>query len=424
MKKSIQDFGVGYEEVTLVDGVKLHSFYKQNSPIYFRAYFYAGSQFDDDKSGLAHFCEHMIVGGTEKYPTKTILNEKIQEIGARSNAFTNKQNLWISIDLADKSDMLDMFEKVDQILNHSIFSQDIIEKERGAILAEQTRNTSNPAQYINVLQGSVLFQGTKIENPVLGFDESVKKINREDLVEYREKYITNGYVAYFIAGDFDINLVVDSLNKINGLRKPIKLDGVELPIINTKKQVIKNIINPEQNYLSLSTRLKSSVDKLDRVVGSLVSAILGQGNTSRLNKSLRYDKGLVYGVQANIFDYSEFSSLIISTSCKVRDSIDVIKVINDELRNLIDNGINKEEMEISKKNIIRNIKFESEISSFWVSPQMMKELTDQQDFILPDEYLEILKSLSVEDVNMFIKKYFEGKELLFAGIGDFEFLVN
>jgi predicted Zn-dependent peptidase len=202
------------------------------------------------------------------------------------------------------------------------------------------------------------------------------------------------------------------------------LDGVELPIINTKKQVIKNIINPEQNYLSLSTRLKSSVDKLDRVVGSLVSAILGQGNTSRLNKSLRYDKGLVYGVQANIFDYSEFSSLIISTSCKVRDSIDVIKVINDELRNLIDNGINKEEMEISKKNIIRNIKFESEISSFWVSPQMMKELTDQQDFILPDEYLEILKSLSVEDVNMFIKKYFEGKELLFAGIGDFEFLVN
>jgi hypothetical protein len=30
----------------------------------------------------------------------------------------------------------------------------------------------------------------------------------------------------------------------------------------------------------------------------------------------------------------------------------------------------------------------------------------------------------VEDVNMFIKKYFEGKELLFAGIGDFEFLVN
>jgi predicted Zn-dependent peptidase len=74
----MEKFGVDFNETSLTNGVKLYSFYKPNSPIYFRVYFYAGSQFDEGNPGLAHFCEHIMVSGTEKYPTKTILNEKIE----------------------------------------------------------------------------------------------------------------------------------------------------------------------------------------------------------------------------------------------------------------------------------------------------------------------------------------------------------
>jgi predicted Zn-dependent peptidase len=419
--KILNHFNVDFNEIPISNNVKLYSFYKPNSPIYFRVYFYAGSQYDEDKSGLAHFCEHMMVSGTEKYPTKALLKEKVDEIGARSNAFTSKKNLWLTIDLADKADLSEMFEIVDQILNKSIFAPDIIEKERGAILAEQTRKTSNPSQYIYELQSSLLFQETNIENPVTGFDESVKGITREDLINYRDKYLTNGQVTYFISGDFDEKIVIDSLNKINNLRYPIEHAKVELPIIADKKELFKKTLNPEQNYLSLSTRVALIEDKTNMISSNLFNYIFGRGSTSRLYRTLRYDKGLVYGVESSIFYNSEFASFSVNTNCRVKDTQEVVKIIKEEFTKIIQKGIDADELIRAKKNILRNLKFESETANFWVSTSLMKELTDQLESILPDEYINILKSITVENINSFIEKYLSGKEFLLAGIGDFDF---
>ena len=415
----IKDFGVDFNETNLVNRVKLYSFYKPNSPIYFRVFFYAGSQFDGDKPGLAHFCEHIMISGTEKYPTRIILNEKIQESGIRSNAFTNSKNLWLTFDLADKADLPEMFEIVDQILNKSIFAPDTIEKERGAVLAEQTRNTSNPSQYINVLQSFLLFQGTNIENPVLGFDESVRSITRDDLLNYRDKYLSNGRVAYFISGDFDERIVTEYINKINNKRQPIEPIKSKLPIVIEKKESLKKISGIEQNYVNLSTRIEPIVSNLNKVSGDIFGMLFGQGNSSRLYKALRNDRGLVYGVSSGINNNSEFALLGINTSCRVKDSIEVIKIIKDELFKIIKDGINNEELERAKKNILRNLKFDSETSAFWVQTKIMRELTSDSEPILPDEYVNMIKSVSVDDVNSFIKEYLTGKELMFAGIGDF-----
>lgn len=418
----LSNFGVDYKITELNNGVKLHLFYKPNSPIYFRAYFYAGSQYDGDKPGLAHFCEHIILSGTEKYPTNEILNRKVEEAGIKRNAFTGAKNMWFTYDLADKADLPEMFEIVDETLNHSIFRPEAIERERGVILAEQTKKISNPSANIFDLQNSLLFQGTNIENPVLGSDESVKSFTREELIAYRDKYIVNGKVAYFISGDFDEEIVINSLNKINGNRKPIELPDEELPIILNKKEFILKTENPKQNYISLCTRIKSVEDKTERVCGSVFSNIFGQGTTSRLYIALRDNKGIVYGVSAGAYSNSEFATLSINTDCKPTDTAEVINIIKNELEKIISDGIDELELLRSRKNILRNIKFQSETASFWVDKSKMKELTGQKQPMLEDEYIEILKSVTVNDVNSYMKKYIANKELLLVGIGDFSHL--
>jgi len=236
MKRIIKNFGVEFDEVSLINGVKLYSFYKPNSPIYFRVYFYAGSQYDGKKPGLAHFCEHMIVSGTEKFPTKDLINERIQEIGGQKNAFTNKKNLWLTLDLADKADLPEMLDLTDQMINYSLLTQEGIDIEKKVILAEQTRKSSNPAHCIYELEASLLYQGTNIENPVLGTSESVGGITRENLIDYRNKYLLNGNVAYFISGDFDQEIMIDALNKITRNCLPINIPNEQLVIINNKKR--------------------------------------------------------------------------------------------------------------------------------------------------------------------------------------------
>lgn len=420
--KEIKDFGVNYNEINLTNDIKLYSFYKPNSPIYFRAFFYAGSQFDNDKPGLAHFCEHIFASGTEKYPTKDIINEKIQEIGGMKNAFTNKKNLWLAIDLADKADLPEMFDVVDQMLNYSLFTQVGIDIERKVILAEQTRKISIPAQHIFDLSSSLLLQGTKIENPVLGFDNSVKMINRNDLLEYRDKYLVNGQVAYFISGDFDEKTVTDSLNIINKMRKPIVLPGVILQIINDKKENIKTLENAEQNYLSLVTRIDQISKKMNIIAADVFTAIFGRGNTSRLHKALRSKRGLVYDVGSSMFINPEYCFFSINTNCKITDTNEVIDIIKSELNLIVQDGITEIELTRAKKIILRNLKFLSESAAYWVEYSAMTELTGYPEPILPDEYINILNTIKIEEVNLFIKSYLTNKELLLAGIGDFSFL--
>ncbi len=415
----LENFGVEFEETPLVNNVKLYSFYKPNSPIYFRVYFYAGSQFDGDKPGLAHFCEHLFASGTEKYPTKDIINQRVQEISGRKNAYTYYKNLWFTIDLADKADSSAMFEVVDQLLNHSLFTQDSVNMERKVILAEQTRKISNPAQHIYDLSFSLLFQGTNIENPVLGFDESVRAITRQDLIDYRDKYLINGQVAYFISGDFNKKTVIDSLNQINKSRRPIDILNNVTPIFDEKKELTKKSSNSEQNYLFLGTRINTIGDKKDIVPANIFNTIFGQNNTSRLYKALRSKKGLVYGVNSNLFINSEYSGFSINTNCKVANTKVVIGIIKDELSKIISTGVSELELEFAKKNIIRDIRFQSETAGYWVETFMMKRLTSESKPILIDQYVDILKLISVDDVNSFIKKYLADKRLLLAGIGDF-----
>ena len=142
--------------------------------------------------------------------------------------------------------------------------------------------------------------------------------------------------------------------------------------------------------------------------------------TSRLFRVLRNNQGLVYGVQSSISNNPEYAFFGVNTNCKVTDFGKVIEIINNELSKIITTEkVRTDELERAKKNILRDIKFQAETANFWINPSFMKELTSYSDPILLDEYIDIVKSVTVNDVNLFIKKYIDGKELLLVGIGDF-----
>ena len=172
----------------------------------------------------------------------------------------------------------------------------------------------------------------------------------------------------------------------------------------------------------MSTRIKPVREKINMVAASIFNNIFGQSNASRLHKALRSQRGMVYDVISNVSNNLEYASFSVNTNCKIKDTEEVIKTIKDELFKIIAEGIKDDEFIRAKKNILKNIKFRSETAGYWVDIPIMKELTSEKEPILPDEYIEILKSITVENVNSFIKNYMANNELLLAGIGDFGFI--
>src|SRR5262245_39034796 len=104
----------------------------------------AGSrnEIEPGKSGFAHFFEHMMFRGTEKYPPEKY-NEIMKVIGADHNAFTS-DDLTAYHALFGKQDLETVFELEADRFQHLKYPEDAFRTEAKAVLGEYNKNSANP----------------------------------------------------------------------------------------------------------------------------------------------------------------------------------------------------------------------------------------------------------------------------------------
>jgi predicted Zn-dependent peptidase len=413
MIKNINSYNIEYRETVLPSGSKIYSFIKKNSPIYFRIFFKAGSILDNDKKGLAHFVEHMLLTGTELYKNKNILNEKISELGAKRNATTGNNKIYLTFDIAEEEDFLPILDIFDQIINHPTFNIEDIENERKVILSEYTKRYSNPELHIYELENSLILQNTSIEIPPIGTPDTIKKITREDILHYYENNIKNGKVSYFIFGDFNFDKIIKKIEEINKNRKGIEKNISKINLFEDKKEIIEKQENIKQTYLCLTQSIEKRI--INKNIVKIICYIFGQGNTSRLNKILRNEKGLVYNINMSLTDEPEYSFISISTNCNLENENKVIEIIRNEFDILLKNKVSQKELEIAKRSLLREIKFNYELGSYWVNKNNMSNIIFD-DFITIDEQIKEIKKININDINNFIDSFIEKNNLLISMI--------
>src|SRR6201996_2390036 len=180
-----------YQVHTLGNGIRLllkHS----PSPITHCGFLWnAGSRDEPEhKEGLAHFIEHLVFKETEKRSTSQILN-RLELVGADLNAYTTKEYTCIHASLLKQhlERTMDLFE---DILFHSTFPEEEMEKERGVILDEIASYLDQPEEAIQDDFEALLFKGHPIGENILGTPESVGKLNGDNIRQFiSANYNTN-----------------------------------------------------------------------------------------------------------------------------------------------------------------------------------------------------------------------------------------
>lgn len=141
------------------------------------------------KSGFAHFFEHMMFRGTEKYP-----NEKYQEvlksIGASANA--NTSNDRTVYHMTGNAEMLDkMFElEADRFMNLKYSIQDF-KTEAGAVKGEYTKNFASPYMQIYEKTRSTAFTKHTYAHTTIGFFEDI--VDMPNQYDYSLKFFDRFY---------------------------------------------------------------------------------------------------------------------------------------------------------------------------------------------------------------------------------------
>ncbi|NVN11688.1 M16 family metallopeptidase, partial [Nguyenibacter vanlangensis] len=258
----------------------------------FGAYVAAGTCHEHAaENGVSHFLEHMAFKGTDSRSAAGIA-EEIENVGGHINAYTAREHTAYYVKLL-KEDLKLGVDIIGDILTHSTFAPDEVERERGVILQEIGQANDTPDDIIFDHFQETAFPGQPMGRPTLGTEPLIREMSRETLMRYMRTHYTTANTVIAAAG----NLAHDDVVAL------VQRHFADLPAQAGSASF-------ESRYLGGEFRKEKDLDQAHVVLGFpsvgygdpdyypvlLLSTLLGGGMSSRLFQEIREKRGLVYSV--------------------------------------------------------------------------------------------------------------------------------
>lgn len=384
----------------------------------FHVYVRAGSIYEGEYlgRGISHNLEHLMNSGTTKR-TKEQINQIVEEIGNVSNAYTTKDHASYFITTAssyfDKA--LDVFS--DYIQNPS-FPEEEVEAERGVILNEINMGKDDPERQLFEIFSSAMFRKHPAGVPTIGYRELFEKTTRDDIVNYHKRmYIPNNMI-FVAVGDFDSET---ALSKIKSAFKDFKrgpLPDFSLP--DEPRQVSKRYVEQEMDvqiaYMMLGFHTVD-VSHKDLYPLDVLAFIIGEGRSSRLYKTVKDEKQLVYSINAwsatPAYKDGGYFGIMAYLAPENIDSAE--KAILEEIYRLKIEFVTDEELEKAKTLKESEYVFSQQTMEDQAETLGIDELSTG-DMNFSKRYLEGIKSVTKEDIMRVVNEYFFDDNLTVAVI--------
>lgn len=416
--RELSKFGVELNQTRLKNGAPVFLFKRKGMPIHLKAVFYAGSRFDE-MPGVAHFLEHMLVAGTEKFPSKNLLADHIQKVGGDFGASTNQDTIKFWIEIPEVVDLGIGIELLNECLTKSSFNSEIIENERGAIFSELKSKKSNPSQYIHDVSRRLAFQNTSIQHGNLGSESDIAVITKDILLNHYKKYIHTGRVVFVVSGGVEMDHLIDQLNEISLPTGEYFRPSEEVPIFNEQKMLIEPYEGMSQLHVVLTRRFIAE-DYKELCALWVLNYVLASGRGSRLVTKLRYQNGLVYMVNGSIMNAPDWGRINISFSCDRNNYKEVTDLIYSEFKILKGTGLSESELENVKSRITKGAIRDMQTSASWAAFHENTCLYEPDNVKTIEEYLNTILDLTRSDISDVINKYLNKEDFFVAICGEYK----
>src|ERR1700677_713734 len=149
------------------------------------AYVASGSRNEAEvENGVSHFLEHMAFKGTTTRSAAAIA-EEVEAVGGHINAYTAREQTAYYVKML-KEDTALGFDIIGDILTHSAFEPEELERERGVILQEIGQANDTPDDIIFDHFQEVAYPAQSLGRPILGTEEGIREMPRTALTGYMQ----------------------------------------------------------------------------------------------------------------------------------------------------------------------------------------------------------------------------------------------
>ncbi|HVW18079.1 MAG TPA: pitrilysin family protein, partial [Solirubrobacteraceae bacterium] len=169
-----------------------------------------------EENGMAHFLEHLVFKGGEKYPDYRAVNETAERMGGVLNAYTSHDLVafHITVRASEVGPALDLLT---DFVGRPRLDAEELDRERGVVIQEIARAEDQPATVAEHLIDRAAFGDHPLGRPVLGPAEHLRSFTREAIVAFRERRWARG--AAFVVGNLD-DLDLDAARALLAERLP------------------------------------------------------------------------------------------------------------------------------------------------------------------------------------------------------------
>ena len=293
-----------------------------------------GSRYESEqKGGVSHFIEHMMFRGTRKRPTAREISEAIEGVGGTLNAGTDKEMTvyWCKVAQHHFGQSLDVLA---DMLLHSRFDSQDIEKERQVIMEEISMSYDSPAQRVGLLIDELLWPAHPLGRDVAGSKPSVTSITSKDMFSYLKAHYLPAGTVVSVAADIEHQEVVNAVSRVlGGWSRRTCRPGYAAYKERLAERLRIEIRDIEQAHLCLALP-GLSLFHPKRFTLDLLNVILGEGMSSRLFSEIRDRLGLAYSIYSFVEHFLDSGSITVYAGVEPKNLPVAIEAILEQLDQL------------------------------------------------------------------------------------------
>jgi predicted Zn-dependent peptidase len=405
-----------YQKTTLGNGLRIITATMPHTRSVSLGFFLGvGSRYEPKaQAGISHFIEHLCFRGTSRRPTAREISEAIEGVGGILNGGTDKEftAYWCKVARPHFQLALDVLL---DILLHSRFDPQDIEKERQVIIEEINMTKDSPSQQADMLIDELLWPNHSLGRDIAGTKESVTTITRDLILNYLAQHYQPNNTVIAVAGNIQHQEVVTAISQAIGdwtNQQPRAEYSAYIGQDNPRLRVETR--ETEQVHLCLALPGLSLLHP-QRFTLDLLNVILGEGMSSRLFTEIRDKLGLAYHINSYVEHFLDSGSVTIYAGVESRNLRVAIEAILEQLHQLkqpVPEPELSKAKELAKGRLLLRMEDSRSVAT-WTGGQEI--LTGR--ILNVEQVVSIIDAITAEEIKQVANELLIGSQLRLAVVG-------
>jgi zinc protease len=395
-------------KTTLPNGLLVLALEDHTVPsVAYYTYFKVGSRNEHPGiTGLSHLFEHMMFNGSARFKPKEF-DHLIEAGGGYSNAGTSSDYTGYEEEFSTAT--LDTVLRLESDRMRSLrLDRQNLEQERGIVKEERRVNVDNSVEGSMTEQ---LWNAAFVAHPyrweTIGFMKDLDAIRLEDAKSYFRTYYAPNNAVVAVVGDFDAARLFGAMRRYFSAipRQPAPRPVINAePVQSGEKRVAYHRV-AELPAVTIGYKV-GSFKHADDPALDLLSVILSGGESSRLYKSLVYERQIATGVSASNQSRIDPGLFIFYAQAQPGHAVaESEKAIYAVLEDIQKNGVSERELQKAKNGVRVNF-----LDGFKTNLGRATLIADYQanwgDWRKLYDYLPLREKVTVADIQRVTRKYF------------------